>query len=193
MQASIIICAHNPRPAYLTRVLDALHAQTLPLAEWELLVIDNASTEPLAGRFDISWHPSGRHVREDELGLTPARLRGIGESKADVVIFVDDDNVLDVHYLATAVEIGQTWPILGAWGGHVEGEFEVEPAEWTKAYWIHLAIRPCINIRWSNNPDDWESVPVGAGLCIRRRVAEIYVAELKVSVTRRKLDRTGKL
>ena len=37
------------------------------------------SKEDLAERFDLSWHPHAHQIREHELGLTPARLRGIGE------------------------------------------------------------------------------------------------------------------
>ncbi len=74
---SAIICTHNPRRDYLKRVLNALQAQTLPKDEWELLIIDNASEQALATDWDLSWHPLPRHIREDELGLTPARLRGI--------------------------------------------------------------------------------------------------------------------
>src|ERR1700722_2249773 len=96
---SVIICSHNPRENYLRRVLDALRAQTLPAQEWELLLVDNASTEPLAGRFDLSWHPNARHVREEKTGLTPARLRGIAEANGELLVFVDDDNVLRSDYL----------------------------------------------------------------------------------------------
>src|SRR3989337_147732 len=96
---SVIICTHNPRPDYLRRALDALKAQTLPLEQWELLFIDNASRERLADLWDISWHPHARHVRESELGLTPARLRGIQESRGEVLVFIDDDNVLASDFL----------------------------------------------------------------------------------------------
>jgi len=47
--------------------------QTLPLEQWELLVIDNASNEPLLKVWDLSCHPHARHIREEELGLTPIR------------------------------------------------------------------------------------------------------------------------
>src|SRR5271155_5863652 len=96
---SAIICAHNPREDYLRRVLDGLRAQTLPLEQWELLLIDNASGVSVADRFDLSWHPLGRHIREEELGLTPARLCGMKESKAEILVLVDDDTVLDPDYL----------------------------------------------------------------------------------------------
>jgi glycosyltransferase involved in cell wall biosynthesis len=99
---SVVICSHNPRPIYLHRVVDALQAQSLQLIYWELLLIDNASAERLADHWDISWHTDARHVHEDELGLVAARLRGITESRGDVIIFVDDDNLLDPDYLAKA-------------------------------------------------------------------------------------------
>ncbi len=70
---SVILCTHNPRADYLDRVLVGLRRQTLSFQHWELLLIDNASKESVADRFDIGWHPNGRHVREDELGLTEAR------------------------------------------------------------------------------------------------------------------------
>jgi glycosyltransferase involved in cell wall biosynthesis len=87
MKLSVIICAHNPRPDYLFRTLEALRSQTVPNAQWELVLIDNASGKPLALHIDLSWHPEGRHIREEELGLTPARLRGISRGERRLTHF----------------------------------------------------------------------------------------------------------
>ncbi len=142
---SVIICTHNPRPDYLAQVLEALHAQTLPVLDRELLLIDNGSAEPLADRFDLSWHPNSRHVREEELGLTPARLRGIAEAKGELLVFVDDDNVLETGYLETALDIRAKYPLFEVLGGGViTGEFEIVPEEWMKPY---LSSSRCAN--WS--------------------------------------------
>src|SRR5450759_5157394 len=82
MEISVIICTHNPRPHYFSRVLAALRSQTLPMVHWELLVIDNASQEPLTSdTYDLSWHPYARLVREEELGLSAARIRGMNEAR----------------------------------------------------------------------------------------------------------------
>ena len=90
---SVIICTHNPYEDYSRRVLKALDLQTLCKDHWELLLIDNASAEPLSEKNDLSWPPPNAwHVREEELGLTPARLRGIRETCADILVFVDDIN-----------------------------------------------------------------------------------------------------
>ncbi len=121
---SVIIPTHNPRPAYLQRVLDALKAQSLPKEEWELVLVDNASKEPVAERWDLSWHPNGRHVREETLGAAQARLRGIRETNTEWLVFVDDDNVLDKDYLREAVKAGQTHDFLGVIGGRIDPEFE---------------------------------------------------------------------
>src|SRR5436190_1048189 len=113
---TVVICTHNPREPYLQRVLEALRAQTFPLSNWELLVIDNASVSPLEGRLELSWHPQGRIIRENELGLTPARLRGIAEGRSDLLLFVDDDNVLDSDYVAQAAALAERLPIIGVFG-----------------------------------------------------------------------------
>jgi glycosyltransferase involved in cell wall biosynthesis len=186
---SVVLCSRNPRPKYLHSVMKALQAQSLPLTRWELLLIDNACTEPLAKDWDLSWHVNARHVREDEVGITAVRLRGISESRGSVVIFVDDDNVLDADYLAKAIDIAREYRFLGAWGGAVRPEFEVQPEEWTKEYWSYLTIRDYDRPYWSNNPKDWISLPCGTGLCVRRNVAERYRAKVIGSPMRRALDR----
>lgn len=191
IKISVVICTHNPRTHFLERVLGALRSQTMPLDAWDLLLIDNASTEPVAKRFDLSWHPSGRHVREDELGLTPARLRGIAEADGDVIVFVDDDNVLDAEYLARAQDIAEQYSHLGVWGGSVRPEFECPPAPWMHAFFELLAIREVDQMRWSNTLDDWRAQPVGAGLCVRRILANHYARRVRTDPLLLMLDRRG--
>jgi glycosyltransferase involved in cell wall biosynthesis len=179
LDASVIICTHNPRSDYFTRVLERLRDQTLPLNKWELLIVDNASQVPLASSCDISWHTTARHIFEHELGVAYARRRGIQEASGDLIIFVDDDNVLDENYLAEAIKIGQEWPSLGAWGsGCIRGDFEVEPPESFRSW---LPVREVTAPRWSNlagshlfgeSPE--EAIPWGAGLCVRMEVAIAY-------------------
>jgi glycosyltransferase involved in cell wall biosynthesis len=174
VQASVIICSHNPRPEYLRRVLVALEAQTLPRSEWELLLIDNRSAEPLAESLDLSWHPHSRIVREEALGLSNARVRGISESRGDILVFVDDDNVLDADYLTQAVRIGAEWPQLGIWGGSAIPEFEIEPPEHLRPHLYCLALREVKTQQWSNVWSRQEAEPHGTGLCIRQPAAVAY-------------------
>jgi glycosyltransferase involved in cell wall biosynthesis len=172
-------------------VLASLRNQTLDKQRWEFLLIDNASDEPLSLRADLSWHPNGHHVREEKLGLTHARLRGIKETRSEMLVFVDDDNVLDRDYLDQVLLLSTTWPMIGAFSGQVRARFEEPPAEWTKKYWNRLAIREFSQDRWSNIACLDHTTPNGAGLCVRRQVATEYLAYHQNGKRKIVLDRTG--
>ena len=146
-QISVIICSLNPRSDYFGRVLESLRAQTLDTDQWELLLVDNASDRPLADSWDLSWHPHHLKVREEEQGLTPARLRGIKESEGQLIVFVDDD-VLASNYLERALEVERAYPFVGVFGaGVLTPEFEVEPRPHVGPsvhYWACERCRGCV-------------------------------------------------
>ena len=156
------------------------------------MIIDNVSTTPLSSVLDVGWHLRGRIVRENELGLTPARVRGITESSGALLVFVDDDNVLSPDFLATAIVIRERHPQLGVFGaGVLQPEFEVSPPSAVVPRLARLALRTVSSALWSNNPADEAAIPWGAGLCVTREVAVSYkevVDRLGISSM---LDRRG--
>ena len=189
---SVIICSHNPRPDYLARVLESLKAQTLARAEWELLLVDNASSRRLADSWDLSWHPCHAHVREDELGLTPARLRGIREASGSLLLFLDDDNLPAPDYLERAVMIERMYPYLGVVGaGVLEPEFEIAPLPELVPLLGRLALRTSSGHLWTSNPKVEQCVPWGAGLCVTRPIAAAYVQIIERLKISHVLDRHG--
>jgi len=189
---STIVCTHNPRIDYFQQCLDALRQQTLALNCWELVVVDNRSHEPLADRIDLSWHPGAHILREHSLGLTSARLRGIRESTGELLVFVDDDNVLDVDFLEIALHTMKERPFLGSWSGQCRPAFEEPPPEWTRRYWGNLVIREFDHDAWSNLPRLPESMPCGAGLCVKRHVAQHYLDLHESGKRSFQFDRNGK-
>lgn len=190
---SVIICTHNPRMDYIDKVLSALKSQSLSQQEWELLLVDNASKKILSSEIELNWHLQYRYIREDKLGLTSARLRGISEAKAETLVFVDDDNVLASDYLEAALKISQNYPFIGAWGGQVKLNFEVLPPNWTKPYWAYLGVREFQRDIWSNLLSyEYDMTPCGAGICVRRIVAEKYASLVRNDFKRLGMDRRGK-
>jgi glycosyltransferase involved in cell wall biosynthesis len=186
-EISVIICTHNPREDYLQRVLEALKKQTIPLERWELMVIDNASKDILAERWDLSWHPHGRHVREDQVGLTHARLRAMREAKSDLLLFLDDDNEVYPDYLEQGLKISFEWAILGIWGGQWFAEYEKGmPKDWTFDPWSTHFKR---NV-WSNNYDR-DAAPYGGGMFVRNVVARIYMEASEKNSLKKLLGRKG--
>lgn len=192
-ELSVVLCTHNPRERHLARTLEGLRDQSLPLDRWELVLVDNASEPALEDRhLDLGWHPAARIVREPQLGLTIARLRGCRESAGEVLVYVDDDNVLCRSYLEDVSTLATIYPKLGAWGGTIELRFDEPPPPWTEPYWDMLTRKTveadCIN----RDVSDFRVTPYGAGLCVRRGVVEEYARTLERSAWRRHFDRKGK-
>jgi len=158
--------------------------------EWELIVVDNLSDEPLDGHLDLSAFRHARIVREAKLGLTPARLRGIAEARGELLVFVDDDNVLALDYLDRATNIDQSYAFLGAWGGTCLGDFPFEPHMHLRPYLSYLALRTVTRIVWGNEYR-FDIIPFGAGLCVRKRVADAYARSCITVPLREELDRKG--
>lgn len=190
MLISVAVCTLNPRPEYFEMVLSALADQTLSKSEWELIVVDNGSTPPLDRQL-VGWHPNGRLIREMEPGLTPARVRAIRESSGDLIVFVDDDNLLDANYLEQAIQLLRNFPMLAAIGGSCFPRFETTPHPVLKPWLDGLVVEVLDRPRWANLECGGPSLPPGAGLVVRRAVAERYCTYVQNSSHRRLLDRRG--
>jgi hypothetical protein len=190
---SVIICTHNPRKDYLTEVLQALRMQSLPSDSWELVVVDNASDQSLAEQWDLSWHPMGKVVQEEQLGLTAARLRGIAEASGELIVFIDDDNVLRRNYLEVAMEISHTHPWVGAFGGNSLPRFEKEPEEMVKPVLPELALRKIESAVWAmgKGTEAKRFCPYGAGMVVHYGVARDYAERCIREPIRQELGRKG--
>lgn len=191
MELSVIIPAHNPRLDYLQIVSDGLRRQTAPTSQWELLVVDNKSEPALQGRLDLDWHPHISVVREELLGLTRARVAGFERARGELIVLVDDDNVLASDYLEQAVKIAAEFPFLGAWGGTIEPRYEAPETAPPESLHPLLTLRSATQDLWSNDSNHHHSTPWGAGLCVRRTVAQRYAEELRDNPQRQALDLHG--
>ena len=178
LEISVILPTHDPLPDRLRRTLVGLRQQSLPHDQWELLLVDNASTQPEAlAAMEVSWHPSGRILREPQLGLSSARATGLSAARGAAAVFVDDDNLLAPDYLVRALECLARNPQLGAIGGKSLPEFEIAPPEWTREFFPLLALRdlgdePVIALSLrapGTERDEYPScAPIGAGMALRR-------------------------
>jgi glycosyltransferase involved in cell wall biosynthesis len=190
---TVIICTHNPRREFLQETLGALRVQTIPPGQWNFLVIDNGSTEPLASWLDLTWHPTARIVREEQLGVAHARHRAFREAQASgagTILFVDDDNVLNPDYLERGIELVAAWPQLGCWGGQLLPRYGVTPPVWTQKYLNYLAVFPLATDLWCNSVESYSMVPPTAGCFIRTSVWQRYLELIKQDPRRLILTRS---
>lgn len=187
MKVSAIICTYNPHPGRLDRTLAGLAGQSLPTADWELIVVDNASSPALPGDRAKAWVERSRVVAEPRSGLTYARLAGVRASAAEYVVFVDDDNVLSPDYLQDCVRRFESLPRLGLAGGRVLPEFECPPEPWHREFFPLLALRdlgerPIVaeTLRppgSQRNEYPTGAAPVGAGMAARRAALEPWLGQ----------------
>jgi glucosyl-dolichyl phosphate glucuronosyltransferase len=128
---TVLVCTHN-RAGLLRGALESLEGQSLPRDEFEVLVVDNASTDATAAvvaehaaraRIDI------RCVREPILGLDAARNRGVREAAGEIIAFLDDDARARSDWAAALLEgfDRHDAPILG---GRVDLIWEAPRPAW---------------------------------------------------------------
>ena len=188
---SVIIRTHNPHLPTLGRVLDGLRRQTFPPGQTEWLIVDNASEPPLdAAALGLDGHARARIVREETRGKLMAQRCGIVSAPADsdLLLFVDDDNVLREDYLAVGARLSDDFPQLGAWGsGSVRLQHEKPFPEALRGLAFVLTTWDYPYDVWSSLRDMNYSVPAGAGMFVRRRVAQRWVEMLDASPVRRAL------
>ncbi len=151
-------------------------------AAWRATVVDNNSTD---GTADIvAFHtrqggvPGLVRIVEPRQGLTHARQRGVAQSSADWVAFVDDDCLLAPEWITEAVCFAAGQPNAGAFGGRVVPDWGRTPPDHLPRHaWLFAAQDHGREIR------EVESL-VGAGVVLNRRAldavgwtAEPYLAD----------------
>lgn len=123
---TVALCTHNHNNR-LVRTLADLAQLKPPVSPWELLVIDNASTDTTPALLASSdWRPEKtdvRIVREEKLGLSNARNRALQEARGEYILFMDDDETPDPAWLAE-YEQAMREHRPDALGGRIEVFFE---------------------------------------------------------------------
>ncbi len=132
-----IICTYN-RAKYIGPLLESIAANDLPKAEYEILLVDNNCTDntrEISETF-AEAHPevSFRYTTEPEQGLSAARNRGIKEAKGDIIVYIDDDALVDPHYLRDYAEWFSAHPDTMACGGPIIPLYETQEPEWMSPY-----------------------------------------------------------
>jgi glycosyltransferase involved in cell wall biosynthesis len=100
---SVVVPTHN-RPKTLANCIDSLLRLHYP--QFEIIIVDNVpSTSETATLVQETYQhvPYLRYVREDALGASCARNRGIQEAQGEIIAFTDDDVIVDEHWLTQCV------------------------------------------------------------------------------------------
>jgi glycosyltransferase involved in cell wall biosynthesis len=123
MDASIVIGTFNRCYSLMKSVQSVLNMNVPDGIAWELIVVDNNSgdkTRELIEALKVESKADIKYILEKRQGLSYARNRGIEESKGGIVAFLDDDCIVDPHWLERLVHEFRSDPELSGIGGRVE-------------------------------------------------------------------------
>lgn len=108
-RVSVIIPTYN-RPALLRETLRSVSNQTF--TDFEIIVVDDGST--VAGVEDVCREfAKCRYFRQENMGRSSARNRGIKEARGELIAFLDDDDLWKPEKLARQVEFLDQNPHVG--------------------------------------------------------------------------------
>ncbi len=162
LKVTVAIPTYN-RADFLRQTLAGLAQQQFPRDHFEVLVIDNNSTDhtrAVVAEF-ASGHPAPRYLRETQQGLDYARNRAIAEARGEIIVFGDDDILMQPDWLAQiAVPLLADAPHrrIGAVGGEVIPVFPDGLPDWVREWHAPLAFRPDLG------PLEPRHSPMGANL-----------------------------
>lgn len=175
---SIVICCHNSSQRLSTTLAHLAQQHTPSHIPWEIIVVDNASTDNTAqvaqnyliGRTSTPL----RVVCEPQPGLIFARQRGFREAQYEFVNFIDDDNWVASNWVETIYRVMLEHPEAGACGGKSEAVAEVDLPVWLKRHEGKYAIgnqaEASCDVTWTRGYL-W-----GAGLTIRKSAWEFLIS-----------------
>jgi glucosyl-dolichyl phosphate glucuronosyltransferase len=132
---SVIIPTRN-RADLLHFALATIEEQTLSHAQFEILVIDNGSTDNTATVVE-NWSQKLVNLTsyfEPEPGLHRGRHRGLKEAVYDILVFADDDIEAEPNWLEAIVESFSD-PKVALVGGNNRPLFLETPPAWLMKYW----------------------------------------------------------
>lgn len=156
MDITAVIPTRN-RSRILDRALASVAAQSLPRDRFEVIVVDNGSTDDTAA-VCAAWAqriPNFRRIMDDRPGLHIARHTGLRAAQSELIVYADDDiRALPtwLEGMVSAFENAST----GLVGGNIFPDFESRAPDW----WEHIkqntswgwAVPPLSVLNFGNTP-----------------------------------------
>ncbi|MFD1736788.1 glycosyltransferase family 2 protein [Bacillus salitolerans] len=136
MKLTVVIPTRN-RVDFIKKLLGSITRQTLSNEVFEVIVVDNGSTDNTKEVVNIykDAFPNYSYIYDDNPGLHIGRNIGMQQSKGENIVFADDDIVPYPRWLETIVEIFDNKPEVALVGGNNIPVYEEECPDWIKMLW----------------------------------------------------------
>ncbi len=172
MKVSVIICTYN-RDRHIGRALESLISQKASPQDFEIIVIDNNSTDGTADILREFQNKYGREfnikvAKESRQGLSFARNRGIELASGEIISFIDDDAIAAPDFIGNIIKNMHKFPGYLAFGGKVLPKYE----DGTEPAWMSPYIERIISVVDMGNEykEFKKTYPVGCNMLFRKEI-----------------------
>ena len=170
MDATIAICTWN-RAELLDQTLTRLQQLTIPTGlAWEVVVVNNRCTDKTDEV--IARHCAAlplRRISEEKRGLSRARNAALQAAQGELILWTDDDVLVDPSWLAETVAAARANPAVSFFGGPIEPWFECPPPDWLARNWRQFSTAYAIrDFGAAAFAFDAARLPFGANYAVRR-------------------------
>jgi len=175
MDITVIICTYN-RCQSLEAAIASVLASTIPASiHWEVLVVDNNSTD--ATRLvveDMAQRCDGRvrYLFEPRQGLSCARNAGIREARGEIVAFTDDDVMVEPGWLQNLTASLGSGQWAGA-GGPIVAQWTGSPPAWLPLH-DQYGVAPLAMFDPHLEAGPLDESPFGANMAFRKEMFKKY-------------------
>lgn len=171
LQVSVVITTRD-RADRLELTLASLAAQEVGDIWWELILIDNGSTDHTADVIEAAARTlpiRAFHVATP--GKTRAQNAAIKQVQGALVVFTDDDVRFAPRWLANLYAAACVWPDADLFGGSIEPQLVDTPPSWLDSENGRAIIdRHCGRYAPRSDEGYTDKPPMGANMALRRRI-----------------------
>ena len=172
---TVVLCTYN-RHESLAKALESIAASQLPESiEWEVLVVDNNSsdrTQEVADAFCHRYPGRFRYLFEPWQGKSYALNAGIRESRGAILAFADDDAIVEPTWLWNLTSVLHSGEWAGA-GGRIIPVWPSQLPPWLSTETPH-AMGPFVAFDMGSEAGPLMCPPYGANMAFRREEFEKY-------------------
>ncbi|ALS20722.1 MULTISPECIES: glycosyltransferase [Paenibacillus] len=172
MKVTVAICTFN-RAEYLEKTINSVLVQSYPDTEYEILIIDNNSTDHTAQLVMpiVEKEHHVRYVLEVNKGLSYARNRAIAEAKGEFILFLDDDATACQDWIRHILDCFQDEKVACV-GGKINPVWEKSVPTWLPERYYSLYT--ILDYSDKVTEMDHNSIPFGANVAFRKDVLKKY-------------------
>jgi glycosyltransferase involved in cell wall biosynthesis len=176
MDVSVILCTYNRCGSLASALASVAVSKFRSPAEWEVVIVDNNSkdqTRAVAEEYCHRYPGKFRYIFEGQQGKSNALNRGIRESKASILAFMDDDVVVEPDWLENVIAPLNDCTWTGV-GGRIVPPIDFSPPRW-------LALDGPYSLGgilalFDRGPEGSEltEAPIGTNMAFRKEAFEKY-------------------